>query len=110
MNACLRDHFLLLLAMEPMKPMAPLAPMPPLERWWPSDLGEPASAGSQNDLRYAFFPAARRLIVDKQGVATTYDTGDHRIGGVSQASASLQSVEFTSQHGPIRLGELKVVR
>ena len=29
--------------------------------WWPAELGSPSSAGAQNDLQYAFFPAARRL-------------------------------------------------
>ena len=96
--------------MKPMKPMAPMAPMKPLERWWPNELGEPSSAGSQNDLRYAFFPANHRLIVEDRGVSRTYDTGDHVIGGVSQASGNLQSVEFTSQLGPVRLADLKIVR
>ncbi len=47
--------------MEPMKPMAPMKPMEPMkpmaksEAWWPADLGDPSSSGSQNDMRYAFF-------------------------------------------------------
>jgi hypothetical protein len=28
--------------------------------WWPAELGRPGAVGSQNDLRYAVFPDARR--------------------------------------------------
>jgi hypothetical protein len=92
-----------------MKPMAPMAPMKPMERWWPDQFGNPASAGSQNGLRYAFFRDQRRLVVERAGTLTVYDTGDHDIGGVSQATEQAASVEFTSQLGPVRLGELRVV-
>ena len=45
--------------MEPMKPMKPMEPMKPMsggEKWWPNELGQPSSSGSQNSMRYAFFP------------------------------------------------------
>ncbi|KMO17677.1 SHOCT domain-containing protein [Methylobacterium platani] len=77
--------------------------------WWPAGLGQPASSGSQNDTRYAFFPEARRLAIKTAGRVTLHDTGDHRIGGVSQQQGSSRSLSFTSQHGPVRLDELPVV-
>ena len=77
--------------------------------WWPAELGVPSSAGAQNSLRYAFFPAARRLVVEQSGKATVYDTGDHRITGFSQQQAGDQSLTFTSQHGPVRTADLPVV-
>ncbi|GJD62452.1 SHOCT domain-containing protein [Methylobacterium frigidaeris] len=77
--------------------------------WWPEGLGQPATSGSQNDARYAFFPEARRLAIESGGRVTLYDTGDHRIGGVSQQQGSSHSLSFTSQHGPVRLDELPVV-
>src|SRR5271170_463456 len=52
--------------------------------WWPADLGAPSSVGAQNDARYAYFPAERRLVVDLKGKVTVYDTQDHHIGGFSQ--------------------------
>ena len=52
---------------------------------WPADLGQPSSAGAQNDLRYAYFPDKRRLAVKVGGQTTVYDTGDHRISGFGQA-------------------------
>ena len=50
--------------------------------WWPTELGSPSSAGAQNDLRYAIFPATRRLAIEKGGRVTVYDTGEHMISGV----------------------------
>jgi hypothetical protein len=77
--------------------------------WWPEGLGQPATSGSQNDARYAFFPQARRLAIESNGRVTVYDTGDHQIGGVSQQQGSSYSLSFTSQFGPVRLEELPVV-
>ena len=77
--------------MEPMKPMKPMAPMEPMDfgpAWWPDDLGEPSSCGGQNDMRYAFFAEARRLLIQDGDKVTTYDTSDHQISGVSQAQSS----------------------
>lgn len=87
-----------------------MAPIKPLERWWPDYLGEPATAGAQNGLRYAFFRDERRLIVDRGGTVTVYDTGTHDIGGVSQSGTDLPSLEFHSQLGPVRLSELLLIR
>ena len=56
--------------MEPMKatePMKPAAPMTPPEPWWPGHLGTPASAGSRDDVRHAYFADARRLAVQAAG-------------------------------------------
>ena len=96
--------------MEPMKPMKPMEPMQPMsggETWWPGDLGQPSTSGSQNDMRYAFFPEKRRLLVEQGGKLTTYDSGEHRISGVSQQSSQSSSVAFTDQNGSVTLDELK---
>ena len=78
--------------------------------WWPSSLGQPSATGSQNAMQYACFPDARRVAIRQAGVTTLYDTGDHRIGGVSQAQSGDQALSFTSQHGTIRASDLPVVR
>ena len=96
--------------MEPMKPVEPMKPMKPIsfgDPWWPSDLGEPSSAGSQDGLRYAFFAKARRLLIEQDGKRTTYDSGDHQINGVSQQDT--QALAFSSQNGRVGLDDLKVV-
>ena len=98
--------------MEPMKPMSPMKPMEPMQpqaAWWPADLGQPGTNGSQNDMHYAFFPDKRRLAIQAGGKTTVYDSGDHRIGGVQQAQGSGQHLAFTSQHGTVDLGSLTQV-
>ncbi len=100
-------HRMEYLQMEPMKPMKPMEPMKPMSgvvKWWPDELGEPSSSGSQNSLRYAFFPKASRLLIEKDGKLSTYDSGDHQISGVQQRG-DLPS--FTSQNGAVQLDELK---
>jgi Short C-terminal domain len=77
--------------------------------WWPADLGAPSSTGSQNNLRYAYFPAARRLAINLGGKVTVYDTLDHQIGGVSQQQSGDASFTFVSQRGLVRLADLPVV-
>lgn len=77
--------------------------------WYPASLGTPDTSGSQNDLRYAWFASKRRLVVDRRGVVTLYDTGDHRIAGVSQQQGAGQKLSFASQHGDIDLDRLPVL-
>lgn len=77
--------------------------------WWPAELGRPSSTGAQNDMRYAFFPQARRLAVEEHGRVTVYDTGRHQLSGFGQQQSGRGSLSFTSQHGPVRLSELPVV-
>ncbi len=76
---------------------------------WPAELGQSASTGSQNGMRYAYFPAARRLAIESGGQITLYDTGDHRIGGFGQAQGGSQNLTFTSQHGQLTLSDLRRV-
>jgi hypothetical protein len=83
--------------------------MNPPQRWWPEDLGSPSTVGSQNGMRYAFFPSRRRLLIERHGNLTAYDTGSHDIGGVAQSHGHSQTIEFTSQHGIVNLKELTVV-
>ncbi|SDN31736.1 Short C-terminal domain-containing protein [Methylobacterium phyllostachyos] len=72
--------------------------------WWPADLGSPASTGSQNGMRYAYFPESRRLAVEAGSGVVVYDTGEHHITGVSQANGSLG---FTGPAGAVDLARLR---
>jgi hypothetical protein len=81
----------------------------PSGMWWPPELGQPSSAGSQDNLRYAIFPEAHRLAFERSGQITLYDTRDHLISGVSQQQGADQSVRFVSQHGLVGLHDLPVV-
>ncbi len=75
--------------------------------WWPAELGAPSSVGAQNDIRYACFPAARRLAIQLGGgEVRIYDTQDHQISGFSQQQSGDASLTFTSQHGVVRVADL----
>lgn len=77
--------------------------------WWPGDLGSPSSSGAQNDIRYAFFPQARRLAVQRDGQVSLFDTQDHNIGGVSQQQGGGSSLTFTSQYGTVSTLSLPLI-
>ncbi len=78
--------------------------------WWPSDLGQPAATGSQNQMRYAYFPDRRRLAVDVAGTVAVYDTLHHQIGGFGQQQGSGASITLTSETGVITLESLPKVK
>ncbi|MFO1209618.1 MAG: SHOCT domain-containing protein [Amaricoccus sp.] len=77
--------------------------------WWPPELGIPASTGSQDGLRYAFFPATRRLAIERGGRVTVHDTGEHVLGGFSQQQGGTRTLGFSSQLGPVALSDLPIV-
>ena len=91
--------------MEPMKPMEPMRPLKGVEPWWPKHLGEPLSSGSQDGSRYAFFADKRRLLIEKDGTCSTYDSGSHRITDISQSGSS-ERVVFDGPDGSVSLEEL----
>lgn len=77
---------------------------------WPAALGAPDITGAQNNLRYAWSGETARLAIDDGQRVTVYDTGDHRINGVSQQQSNSQgTLTMTSQHGPVALADLPVV-
>jgi hypothetical protein len=75
--------------------------------WWPTDLGSPASVGSQNEMRYAYFPAANRLALYRGGRVEVLDTGEHIISGFGQQQGGGDSITLTSQLGTVPLSSLK---
>ena len=75
--------------------------------WWPGELGSPSSSGGQNDSRYAYFPQAQRLAIDRGGRVTVYNTLDHNIGGVQQQQGGAWgSLSFSSQFGTFTVDSL----
>ena len=77
--------------------------------WWPGDLGRPDASGSQNGSRYAYFAERRRLAIERAGRITLYDTGRHRILGVSQAQSHGPNLAFTGEDGAIDIESLTIV-
>ncbi|MDP4779826.1 MAG: hypothetical protein NWS16_06285, partial [Akkermansiaceae bacterium] len=78
--------------------------------WWPRNLGNPSSSGSQNNIRYAFFPQAQRLVVERNGDVTVFNTLNHNISGVSQQQGGNTSLTFASQFGTISTLNLPLVQ
>ena len=74
--------------------------------WWPSELGNPSSTGSQNNLRYAYFPGSNRLAIDDRGRVEVYDTSGYDIGGFGQQQSGDASLTFTSPRGVVRVDSL----
>jgi hypothetical protein len=78
--------------------------------WWPAELGSPSSSGGQNDSRYAYFPGARRLAINRNGQVSVYDTLDHQIGGVQQQQGGNSgSLSFSSQFGTFTVDSLPLI-
>ncbi len=77
--------------------------------WWPDGLGRASATGAQNGMRYACFPDRHRVAVEQAGRVTLYDSGDHRISGVSQQQSGTQELTFSSQNGTISASDLPVV-
>jgi hypothetical protein len=109
-NAPLRDRVATLCAELAAMPADASAPAASRREWWPAELGQPSAVGSQDGMRYACFPDARRVVLEQGGAVTVHDSGDHRISGVSQAQGAGQDLVFLSQIGRIRASDLPVVR
>jgi Short C-terminal domain len=77
--------------------------------WWPAELGMPAASGAQNAMRYAYFPAQRRLAIAVHEDLRLYDTLDHQVSGVSQQQGPGSTVTFTSQHGIVEVTSLPMM-
>ena len=112
-NTALRDKVNALctaLAAEPAAQPQATEPADAAPDWWPAALGRPSAAGAQNGMRYACFPEARRVAVEQAGQVTIYDSGEHRISGVSQQQSSTQSLAFQSQLGTVHPQDLPVAQ
>ncbi|MCJ2044800.1 SHOCT domain-containing protein [Methylobacterium sp. J-078] len=76
---------------------------------WPAEWGPPATSGSQNGMRYAYFPARHRLAVETEGRVALYDTEGHDISGVAQQQGGMSSLRFSGRDGAVELASLKRV-
>jgi hypothetical protein len=74
--------------------------------WWPAELGQPGSSGGQNGIRYAYFPAHRKLVVEQGGRIKVYETGEHVIGGFSQAQGATTELLFHTAQGVFPVSSL----
>ena len=79
------------------------------ESWWPASFGRAAATGEQCGIRYAHFPAVRRLLVQQGARVDAYDTGDYVISGIAQQQGAASSITFNSNRGPVGLDQLRCV-
>jgi hypothetical protein len=81
--------------------------------WWPAELGVPSSTGSQNDVRYAYFPSLHRIAILQDGRVQIYDTQGHNIQGVQQQQQQQSGMpgplQFTSQTGTFGISTLPLL-
>lgn len=77
--------------------------------WWPLQWGNPTTMGMQNNIRYAYFPTHKRLVIEIDGQQTIFNTLEHQISGVSQQQSVGGSLAFTSQQGTIDIFSLPIV-
>jgi hypothetical protein len=61
-------------------------------------------------MRYAFFPASQRLVIDDNGRVSVFDTGEHVIIGVSQQQSQTQSLVFATVKGTLDLTSLTRIK
>jgi hypothetical protein len=96
--------------MEPTKPMRPMTPIEPMKiiPWWPEEWGTPFSSGSAGEIHYAYCPDRHRLVIERAGKRTTFDTTEHQIGGVQQSGT--EPLSFLSQHGRVNVDSLATVK
>ena len=94
---------------KPMEPMKPMQPMKPMEAWWPPELDDPTVSGAQNGARYAFFPDRKRLLIEREGITDTYETGEHRITGAAQDQGDGDSLVFSTASGELDLWSLRKI-
>jgi hypothetical protein len=81
--------------------------------WWPAELGIPSSTGSQNDVRYAYFPLLNRIAILQGARVQIYDTEGHNIQGVHQQQQQQSGIsgglQFTSQNGTFGISTLPIL-
>jgi hypothetical protein len=75
--------------------------------WWPKEFGRPSMASSQNNVRYAYFPNASRLVIEEDKVVSVYDTTGLTVYGVSQQQqGSVRMLALNTSAGSIPLAKL----
>jgi hypothetical protein len=79
------------------------------ESWWPATFGHATTAGSQNGIRYAYFPDKQRLLVQQGARVDAFDTAGYQIMGAGQQQGNTSTLTFATDRGSISTRELRCV-
>ena len=79
------------------------------ESWWPATFGHATTAGSQNGIRYAYFPDKQRLLVQQGARVDAFDTAGYQIMGAGQQQGNSSTLMFATDRGSISTHELRCV-
>ncbi|TDB67919.1 SHOCT domain-containing protein [Arundinibacter roseus] len=67
--------------------------------------------GSQNDSRYSYYAAEKRLVIEHEGKRTIYDTTGYPLTGVQQSQSGIERrLSFTFPGGTVWLNDLKEIK
>ena len=69
-------------------------------------LGRAIIGGRAKRVALRFFPESHRLLIDRDGTVTAYDSGPHVISGIYQPT-DVSQIRFTGNHGNVDLGSLR---
>jgi hypothetical protein len=89
--------------------LAALAASEPIPTRGTVDSGAPATAGGQNESRYAYFPDTNRLRIERAGTTTLYDTTGYRIFGAAQQQGSASTLTFSTDRGTVTVDVFPLV-
>lgn len=79
-------------------------------RWWDAAYGRADLSGEIAGVRYAFFRATRRLLVQREDTIQIYDTGDHTlIALLTDSSEAAESLVFETEGGSVQVRDLSPV-
>lgn len=69
--------------------------------------GTPALKGSQNDMRYAYYPEKNIFIVEQYDKVSKFNTEGYQISGISQQQSNFsQDLKLTTDKGEITIASL----
>lgn len=80
-------------------------------KWWAPDYNNPTFSGGQNNIRYVYFAQHNRLMIQRDGQESIYDTSPYTLSGVSQQQMNNKThlVFHTKDGKTIDLTDLKQV-
>jgi hypothetical protein len=78
--------------------------------FWDSALGQPNTAGSQNNAHYAYFADKNRLVIKRDGTVYLYNTTGYVIVGVMQGQSNMTKLlKFKTRTGSVAEADFDLI-